>query len=690
MAKRRTKRPAAGNLTPKALMKRVELRKLQPKLRMFMNGSSAVNIMRAEQASALWVESERALKQPRVCKDDSAPLTLRQLPKAAKRGKLKSLAANVYVNVFVTATDPRAELDVVGQCRRHGPLVSARVPLSELAATMSREAFIDQVAHVELAETLTDPTPVIAAGPANAPLPRAVTGADKHRNGEGVLIGIIDVQGFDFSHPDFLDEQGATRFEAIWDQGGSVRVSPKAFDYGAEFRKAHLDAALRAAPTVGAPAWELERQSQLAAGSHGTHVASIAAGKRGVCPKAKIAAVLISMGEEDLDRRKSFYDSTRIVDAVDYLLALGDELGLPVSINISLGTNGHAHDGSSAASRWIDMALTTPGRSVCLAAGNAGQEKPETPDDMGFVMGRIHTSGRIAARDLTQDVEWVVVGNSVADISENELEFWYSPGDRFAISVRPPDGNWIGPVEPGEFIENRQLSDGSFMSVYNELYHPANGANYIAVYLSPFYTEPAPVGVKAGTWVVRLHGREVRNGQYHAWIERDDPRPVGRHGAKQYWSFPSFFTERSNVDESSISSMACGQNVVAVANLDAARDTVNISSSQGPTRDGRSKPDIGAPGTDIVAAKAFSGPDDLWVSMTGTSMASPYVAGVVGLMLAANKKLTAAQILGILQRTARPLPGADFAWQNDAGYGAVDPGACVLEAVAVTERRDRT
>jgi subtilisin family serine protease len=57
--------------------------------------------------------------------------------------------------------------------------------------------------------------------------------------------------------------------------------------------------------------------------------------------------------------------------------------------------------------------------------------------------------------------------------------------------------------------------------------------------------------------------------------------------------------------------------------------------------------------------------------MTGTSMASPYVAGVIGLMLAAEPTLTAAQILGIIKATARPLPGATYQWVNDLGFGVI-------------------
>jgi subtilisin family serine protease len=374
---------------------------------------------------------------------------------------------------------------------------------------------------------------------------------------------------------------------------------------------------------------------------------------------------------------------------VDYLVAVAEELDQPISINVSLGTNGHAHDGSSAISRWIDSALTVPGRAVCVAAGNAGQEAPENERDFGYIMGRIHTGGRLTAQGLTTDIDWLVLGSGLFDVSENELEIWYSPADRFGVSIRPPGLEWTEVIAPGEYIENRQLPDGSFLSVYNEFYHPANGANYIAVYLTPFFGPQTVRGVRAGTWRVRLHGLEVRDGRFEGWIERDDPVRVG--GSGSYWAFPSFFAEASNVDRSSVSSLACGQNVIAVANLDERLERINISSSQGPTRDGRAKPEIAAPGSGIVAAGGFMDPDGQgWIEMTGTSMASPYVAGVVGLLLAKRPSLTAAQILGIVQRTANPLPGSDFNWRNDSGYGRLNPAACLREAEVFAGRRNRT
>ncbi len=679
----------------------IQTRKVHPKLRMISNGSQAVNSVRADFCSSIRVAPRRRLRTDAPAESITKLMT----DEAPKKGKSAPVPRGIEANVFIQRVEGRARADgpsgkslqkgsahriYAGQPQRD-LLSTATIPLSSLKQLAEDQS----VAAIELGEPLKAPTTL--TDPGNPRAPRASTRRFDSGGGRGVLIGVIDVQGFDFAHRDFLDSNGSTRFDRIWDQGSSNRPSPAGFDYGAEIQQAHMNQALRAAADGGLAATVLEPQSQMVPGSHGTHVASIAAGNRGICRNAFLAGVLVSLPEEDLDRRRSFYESTRLAHAIDYLLGVAEELRrqhnleeLPVSINVSLGTNGHAHDGSNAINRWIDSALTVPGRAVCVAAGNAGQEAPETQEDLGYIMGRIHTSGQIPARGLDANLEWIVVGNTIEDLSENELEIWYSPADRFSVSVKPPGMDWTEPIAPGEFIENRQLDDGSFLSVYNELYHAANGANYIAIYLSPFLGSVIK-GSAAGTWQVRLHGLEVRNGHYHAWIERDDPRPLGRIGSRELWQFPSFFSTGSNVDNSSISSLGCGRWIISVANLHEAKEAMNITSSQGPTRDGRQKPDVAAPGTGIVAANGFAsdtGRD--WVAKTGTSMASPFVTGVVGLMLSKNAQLTAAQIAGLIQRTARPLPGSDFTWRDDSGYGVIDPTACLAEVKHVHTREDRT
>lgn len=672
-------------------VRRADAARIQPKLRMFCNGSADVNAVRAEFASALTVESAALAKRVAPLPAESiAPVAHHRAPKKLARGKLKRVTDQVAVNVFVQLDDPTDTTPVRGQTAALQGLRTAHVKLSEI----DRLAAQPGVLRVELGEPLTDPTPVVSSDHVSAPSADArrfgVDLAGRHQYGQDVLIGIIDVQGFDFAHEEFLDAAGNTRWVRIWDQGATSGTRPAGFHYGRELTAAQMNAALAASRAGGLAATLLEPQSQMDESSHGTHVSSIAAGNRGVARRAHIAGVLVSLPREDYDRRKTFYDSTRLAHAFDYLVQVAKDIGAKaVSINVSLGTNGHAHDGSSPICRWIDAALCEPGRAVCAATGNAGQERAERAGDIGYIMGRIHTSGTIPAAGLTADIEWVVVGNGIADVSENELELWYNPQDRFSVSVRPPGGDWIGPIRPYEFIENRQLSDRSFVSIYNELYHAANGCNVLSVYLSPFFSDEAVIGVRAGTWTVRIHGDEVRDGRFDGWIERDDPRRLGRNGTQEYWSFPSFFSERSNVDRSSISSLACGERLIAVANLDEPRERINITSSQGPTRDGRRKPDVAAPGTDIVAANGFA-PGEPWVAMSGTSMASPFVCGVVGLMFAIQPRLTAAQVEGILRRTARPLPGADFTWRDDAGFGRIDPQRCLEEAAAVGTTRDVT
>ncbi|GJM19345.1 MAG: hypothetical protein DHS20C14_15580 [Phycisphaeraceae bacterium] len=669
---------------------------LDPKLQMLRNGSSRVNLARAQQCSALGASRKAALDTPSWAFEE---ISVRQQQLTATRGKLAELSDDVMVNVFVALSPDAPAAKLPGQTGRRADFATLQVPISRVDE-ISEEI---GVMHVELGQAVRVPHPRVRLSsstgdgislddPLLGPPTHAAAPTSNHTGGAGILIGIIDVQGFDFAHDDFLNADGTTRFEAIWDMGGDSRPPPATtgmFTYGSELLKQHMDVALQESPTVGASPTDLEPQSQMTPGSHATHVASIAAGNTGVCPNAQIVGVLIDLPPEDADRRRSFYDSTRIAHAVEYVLAKASELGCQgVSINISLGTNGHAHDGSSAVSRWIDHALATPGRSVCVAAGNAGQEAPTANNEFGYIMGRIHTEGRIPASGLNRDLSWVVFGDGIADLSENELELWYEPQDRFSVRLRPPGSDeWLPAVAPGQFIENKQLDDGTFVSVYNERYHPANGCNRIAVYLSPFLSPNEVVGVKAGTWTVRIEGDEVRDGRYHAWIERDDPRNLGRHADTQYWRFPSFFSTETNVDRSSVSSLACGHRVVSVANLDQATERPNISSSQGPTRDGRFKPDVAARGTEIVAANGFD-PDRPWIAMTGTSMASPYAAGVVGLMLGVEPALTAAQINGIIRRTANPLPSTSYDWRDDAGFGRINPDACVKEARRAFEQKD--
>jgi serine protease AprX len=74
-------------------------------------------------------------------------------------------------------------------------------------------------------------------------------------------------------------------------------------------------------------------------------------------------------------------------------------------------------------------------------------------------------------------------------------------------------------------------------------------------------------------------------------------------------------------------------------------------SSRGPTKDGRIKPDVAAPGFKIMAADANTSTG--YVALNGTSMATPFAAGVAALMLQANGSLSPANIKSKMMSTAQ-------------------------------------
>jgi subtilisin family serine protease len=684
--------------------------RLAPFLDVLVNGSTEVNGGRAEQSGsvALRVPARTRARRPRPARPPAAAADLKLLSPREVASLRRALPAGapapaVDFSVFVHLSD---ELDPArrAQTVRRVEQLSRRTNWKRdtAAVEISGENVLELSGvagvYVEPGQRLRAPEPLFLgdSGRPAAADRRISAQARRHGYGHRVLVGVVDVGGFDFAHPDFLDAARRTRWCAIWDQGGTVRPSPTAsrrgdrrfgaFDYGAEILREHMDAAIAAAPRWQMTATALEPQSAMTPESHGTHVASIAAGNSGVAREALLAGVLVALRPEDLDSASSFYDSTRIADAVEYLLALAADLGgdgapLPVSINISLGTNGHAHDTSSAMARWIDNALATPGRCVTVAAGNAGQVEPASPADSSVLVGRIHAGGSLAATGLSVELGWMVGRPGIGDVSDNELEIWYASQDRVDVEVKPPDGPWVGPIHPGELIRNEVLANGTVLSVYSETYHPANGANRISIVLSPFYGPPEEGVVRrgpiaGGEWRVRLTGTVIRDGRYDAWIERDDPRPGDGGGA---WRLPSLFSPGTYTDDRMISSLGCAERIISVANIDVVRNMPHATSSRGPTRDGRLKPDLGADGTAVVAACGFDA-NRRWIAMTGTSMASPNVCGVAALMLAIAPGLTSAQILGIMRTTSRPLPGHDFAWRNDTGFGVIDGTACVREA----------
>jgi len=98
-------------------------------------------------------------------------------------------------------------------------------------------------------------------------------------------------------------------------------------------------------------------------------------------------------------------------------------------------------------------------------------------------------------------------------------------------------------------------------------------------------------------------------------------------------------------------------------------------SSRGPTLDSRVKPDLVAPGTHVVSAAANSGGNG-YVDDSGTSMASPFVAGTALLMLDANPAWSPATVKSFLMNTANDYGPAGP--DNDYGAGRLNAYAALV------------
>ncbi|MFF4988194.1 S8 family serine peptidase [Streptosporangium saharense] len=118
-----------------------------------------------------------------------------------------------------------------------------------------------------------------------------------------------------------------------------------------------------------------------------------------------------------------------------------------------------------------------------------------------------------------------------------------------------------------------------------------------------------------------------------------------------------------------VSSPASADSALAVGAVDR-RDQMAVFSSTGPrTGDHAVKPDLTAPGTDIVAAAAQGTADGPHVARSGTSMAAPHVAGAAAILAQRHPDWTGQRLKAALTGSARPTSGATPYQQ---GTGRVD------------------
>jgi|GEM_PF-1944187 len=465
--------------------------------------------------------------------------------------------------------------------------------------------------------------------------------------GDAALVAIID-SGIDILHDAFLDAtRTRTRILAIWDQTDNTEPSPNIPDLlsiGTEHTEAQINQYIQ----TGTVPPSLGRDPA----KHGTHVASIAAGRPGkhfpggVAPDAKIVVIIPRIQTDPKDCCSIGYSETHL-SALQYIKHIANQNQLPVVVNVSQGMNAGAHDGTSLLELGFD-AFSGGGRETgYVIVKSAGNERNQQ-NHAKFYM----------ASDSSDCLRW----HSQAGIRKKDvIELWFKSANTMRFCLKHPSGEKSDWVTPKTAKKNSFSAGNSYLISY-ERYHKDNGDSRLLISI----TAGLFGSIDAGEWELQIESLDIKSSSdaIHAWIERGNQRGVT-------------FLNHVN-EEITLSIPGTARTVISVGSVNASKPfRVADYSAYGPTRDGRHQPNLAAPGEAIKAALACSG--NQLCEMSGTSMAAPHVTGAIALLLSSRAKqcmkqpeleqFNAAQIRAVISQVTHNHNGH---WHNGMGFGVLD------------------
>ena len=505
-----------------------------------------------------------------------------------------------------------------------------------------------------------------------AGLPQAYTG-------KGVVMGVMDI-GFDLTHPDFFSpDMTEYRIKRLWDQLSADYDASKDLPVGAEYL---TEEALLSYGCVRDGHKE----------THGTHTLGIAAGSgyttdyRGLAWESDICLVAnATSSDKEFIAEEDRYKYTSATDALGfkYIFDYAQSVGKPCVISFSEGAKQDLYGDDKLFYEVLDS-LTGPGRILVASAGNNGDT---------------YVHFHKPAGQLSQ-------GTFVIGTDEN-VYFQMKSAEPFTIRTvvysEHPDtvlieSAWPIAAADSVYTDTLDLADGRYeftVAGYPSCYDPSEYAYEMLITAPRQIGLATPVSVEivgseADAHFFLTSGYMTTNGKnsnliagdhYYSILSPGSSPAAICVGATSYRTgFVNYKGERIKFN--------CGE-----------KGERGPYSSMGPTFDGRVKPDVMAPGTNVTSARSsywldggsdnwdiayfdYNGQRYGWSANTGTSMSTPVVGGTIALWLQANPQLSPDDVREVIKKTSRRLTTDDAPLPNNQwGYGEIDAYKGLVEVL---------
>ncbi|WFR55280.1 S8 family peptidase [Anaerocolumna sp. AGMB13025] len=416
--------------------------------------------------------------------------------------------------------------------------------------------------------------------------------------GNGVLVGLVDT-GIIYTNPIFRYPDNTTKIAAIWDQSIDSDTSyPPNYFYGTEYTREQINEALNSLnPFDVVPSMDTIGE--------GTAMAGIAAGLydensnfAGVAINAELLIVKLKPAKANLmdffgiPEDAICFQESDIMMGISYLLSKATSLNRPIAICLGIGSSQGSHKGEDIMSNYLLEIGEIPGNAIVLAAGNEGSQ-------------RHHYYGEIVPPNYYDMVEL-----NVGERDKNfAMELWGNQPSIVTMDIYGPTG---------EFVYN---VSNNFVGQSNSVVVFGSTTIYIDNFVSEAYSEEQLIlfrfkNVLKGKWKFRISGTDDLVNRFNIWL------PIRNFISEEtYFNYSNPYT--------TICLPGNGFNTITTTSYNPVDRILDYDASKGFTSINLPKPDVAAPGVNILAPTI----DNRFLPFSGTSMASAHGAGVAAGLL---------------------------------------------------------